>query len=85
MIETERLVLRRWRPEDAESLFEYANYTGFDLYDGVNVEVVGDAHNLSQYFDKQYDLIFCSAVFEHFAMPWIVACIYFVDSNPLPQ
>ena len=24
MIETERLVLRRWRPEDAESLFEYA-------------------------------------------------------------
>ena len=55
------------------SLFEYANYTGFDLYDGLNVDVVGDAHNLSQYFDKQYDLIFCSAVFEHFAMPWIVA------------
>ena len=55
------------------SLFEKANYTGFDLYDGPNVDVVGDAHQLSQYFNKKFDLIFCSAVFEHLAMPWIVA------------
>ena len=31
MIETERLVLRRWRPEDAESLFEYAKDPEVDL------------------------------------------------------
>ncbi len=53
--------------------FERANYTGFDYYPGENVNVVGDAHNLSQYFDKKFDLIFSSAVFEHLAMPWKVA------------
>ena len=53
--------------------FEKANYTGFDLYEGPNVDVVGDAHKLSDYFDKQFDLIFSSAVFEHLAMPWVVS------------
>ncbi len=53
--------------------FEKANYTGFDYYPGENVDIVGDAHNLSQYFDKKFDLIFSSAVFEHLAMPWKVA------------
>jgi len=39
------------------------------------VDVVGDAHKLSRYFPKgeQFDLIYSSACFEHFAMPWIVA------------
>lgn len=53
--------------------FKKANYTGFDLYEGPNVDVCGDAHYLSQYFDKKFDLIFCSAVFEHLEMPWVVA------------
>lgn len=52
------------------NLFEKANYVGFDYYGGDNVDVVGDAHRLSQYFDKKFDLIFSSAVFEHLAMPW---------------
>lgn len=50
--------------------FSNAHYTGFDYYAGENVDVVGDAHNLSAYFDHQFDLIFSSAVFEHLAMPW---------------
>ena len=56
-------------------LFSEANYVGFDFYDGNNVDVVGDAHKLSSYFDKtdKFDLIFSSAVFEHFHMPWVVA------------
>lgn len=54
-------------------LFNNANYTGFDFYPGDNVDVVGDAHKLSTYFPKKFDLIFSSAVFEHLAMPWIVA------------
>jgi len=54
-------------------VFQNANYTGFDLYEGENVDVVGDAHKLSSYFDKKFDLIFSSAVFEHLAMPWVVS------------
>ncbi len=48
---------------------------GFDYYPGANVDVVGDAHRLLDYFDPEepFDLIFSAAVFEHLAMPWIVA------------
>jgi len=55
--------------------FSAAHYVGFDFYEGENVDVVGDAHKLSSYFDEneKFDLIFSSAVFEHFHMPWIVA------------
>jgi ubiquinone/menaquinone biosynthesis C-methylase UbiE len=53
--------------------FQEAAYTGFDFYPGKNVDVVGDAHRLSSYFDKKFDLIFSSAVFEHFFMPWKVS------------
>ncbi|MDD3138672.1 MAG: class I SAM-dependent methyltransferase [Lachnospiraceae bacterium] len=55
------------------NLFERANYTGFDYYEGPNVDVVGDAHKLSTYFDKKFDLVFSSAVMEHLAMPWIAS------------
>lgn len=51
-----------------------ARYTGFDFYPGNNVDVVGDVHKLSNYFNgEKFDLIFSSACFEHFAMPWIAA------------
>jgi len=55
--------------------FPEANYVGFDFYHGENVDVVGDAHKLSTYFEnnEKFDIIFSSAVFEHLAMPWIVA------------
>lgn len=52
-----------------------AEYIGFDYYAGPNVDVVGDAHKLSSYFKEgtQFDIIYSSACFEHFAMPWLVA------------
>ena len=55
--------------------FSNATYVGFDFYDGDNVDVVGDAHKLSSYFkeEEKFDLIYSSACFEHFAMPWVVA------------
>lgn len=54
--------------------FSHAQYTGFDFYPGKNVDVVGDAHRLSSYFkNEKFDLIYSSACFEHFAMPWVVA------------
>lgn len=55
------------------SRFKHAEYIGFDYYAGENVDVVGDVHKLSTYFDKKFDLIFSSAVFEHLAMPWVAA------------
>lgn len=57
------------------SRFAQADYVGFDFYPGENVDVVGDAHRLTEYFAKgeKFDLIFASAVFEHLHMPWVVA------------
>ena len=59
----------------ARSKFSSAVYVGFDYYSGQNVDVVGDAHKLSTYFgpDEKFDIIYSSATFEHFAMPWVVA------------
>ena len=55
--------------------FPHATYVGFDYYPGDNVSVVGDAHQLSSYFENQppFDFVFSTACFEHFAMPWVVA------------
>lgn len=54
--------------------FDRATYVGFDYYEGGNVDVVGDAHRLSRHFAPgEFDLVFSSACFEHFAMPWVVA------------
>ena len=60
---------------DARERFSNATYVGFDYYPGANVDVVGDAHKLSSYFaeGEKFDIIYSHAVFEHFAMPWIVA------------
>jgi SAM-dependent methyltransferase len=58
----------------ARNHFCLAEYVGFDYYPGDNVDVVGDAHKLSQYFpSEEFDIIYSHAVFEHFAMPWVVA------------
>jgi hypothetical protein len=57
-----------------KSVIPNCDYTGFDVLAGENVDVVGDAHRLSEYFKPQsFDLVISFAVFEHLAMPWIVA------------
>jgi len=62
-------------PSNAREEFSKAKYVGFDFYPGKNVDVVGDAHKLSSYFgeNEKFDIIYSSACFEHFAMPWVVA------------
>lgn len=62
-------------PSNARIKFSESKYIGFDFYPGNNVDVVGDAHKLSSYFKKEekFDIIYSSACFEHFAMPWLVA------------
>ena len=54
--------------------FPNAAYVGFDLFPGPNVDVVGDAHQLTSYFGEgeKFDLIISIAVFEHLYMPWVV-------------
>lgn len=50
-----------------------ADYVGFDVVPGPNVDVVGDAHLLSSLVDRSFDFVFSAATFEHLLMPWIVA------------
>ena len=48
-------------------------YIGFDIHEGPNVDIVGDAHELGALFLKeQFDVVMSKAVFEHLAMPWKV-------------
>jgi Methyltransferase domain len=48
-------------------------YTGLDVLAGENVDIVGDAHELSRIFPvDNFDAAFSMAVFEHLAMPWKV-------------
>lgn len=50
------------------------SYTGFDYYPDGNTDVVGDAHKLSEYLEENsFDAVFSLSVFEHLAMPWVVA------------
>jgi hypothetical protein len=50
------------------------DYVGLDILPGPNVDVVGDAHELSRLFpDRRFVAAFSTSVFEHLAMPWKVA------------
>lgn len=45
----------------------------FDVLSGENVDIVGDAHELSSYFTRDYfDAVMSICVFEHLSMPWKV-------------
>jgi hypothetical protein len=48
-------------------------YSGFDVLDGPNVDVVGDAHQLSRSYPSDYfDGVMAFSVLEHLMMPWKV-------------
>jgi SAM-dependent methyltransferase len=52
---------------------ERLEYVGLDILAGPNVDVVGDAHELSTIFpEKRFAAVFSTSVFEHLAMPWKV-------------
>nr|WP_294508048.1 methyltransferase domain-containing protein [uncultured Rhodopila sp.] len=53
--------------------FNAAEYVVFDVMDGDNVNVVGDAHQLAAYFPaNHFDAVLSTSVFEHLLMPWAV-------------
>lgn len=46
-------------------------YSGLDVMDGANVDVVGDAHRLSSLYPAQhFDAVMACSVLEHLLMPW---------------
>jgi len=46
-------------------------YVGLDILPGENVDLVGDAHEMSLLFPPEsFDAIFSMSVFEHLMMPW---------------
>ncbi len=48
--------------------------TVLDILPGENVDVVGDAHKMSELFPpRTFDAVFSNSVFEHLMMPWTVA------------
>ena len=50
-----------------------ASYVGFDIVDGPNVDVLGDAHAFAEHFEpSSIDAVFSLSTFEHLAMPWVV-------------
>lgn len=50
------------------------DYVGLDVLDGPNVDVVGDAHQLSRLFARgRFDAVMALSVIEHIAMPWKLA------------
>jgi hypothetical protein len=52
----------------------HLSYVGLDILPGPNVDIVGDAHELSRVFPQQrFVAVFSASVFEHLAMPWKVA------------
>lgn len=47
--------------------------TIFDVVDSEGVDVVGDAHRLSSYFEpNSFDFVLSVSVFEHLHSPWVV-------------
>lgn len=58
------IVRRDWVPEGWE-------YTGLDIMEGANVDVVGDAHRLSDILPAEsFDAVMAFSVLEHLLMPW---------------
>lgn len=51
---------------------ETSIYTGVDVLPGENVDVVADAHFLSQAVSGPFDFVYSASVFEHLLMPWQV-------------
>lgn len=58
----------------ADTIPNPGRYVGLDVLDGENVDVVGDIHQLSSYFeDEEFDLMYSMSVFEHLMFPWKAA------------
>lgn len=56
---------------DRSAEYPGSQVTVFDIIEGDNVDVVGDAHEISAYFnDDHFDAFVSVSVIEHILMPW---------------
>jgi len=52
----------------------YSEYVGTDVEEGIDVDIVADAHKLSDTLgEERYDVIISCSTFEHFKYPTLVA------------
>lgn len=59
---------------DYSRLYPNNRVTVFDVLPGENVDVVGDAHELTRHFpERTFEFLRTSCVFEHILMPWKTA------------
>lgn len=59
---------------DRKQIFPGKDVVVFDIHESENVDVVGDAHALSDHFPPDhFDAVMSTSVFEHLLMPWKVA------------
>jgi hypothetical protein len=59
---------------DLSALFGETECVVLDILPGENVDVVGDAHSMSNLFESEsFDAIYSVSTFEHLLMPWAVA------------
>jgi SAM-dependent methyltransferase len=63
------------RPTHHKHYIDYpVNYVMTDFQDGLDVDVVCDAHDLlSKFRPASFDAVLSCSTFEHFEKPWIVA------------
>jgi SAM-dependent methyltransferase len=50
-----------------------ATYVMSDVEEGVDVDVVADAHDLAPFDDASLDAVIAASVWEHLARPWVAA------------
>jgi len=50
-----------------------SKYTGVDIKEGPNVDIVTDVHTISNNIKGKYDFAFSISVWEHLIMPWVAA------------
>ena len=55
-------------------MFKGMDYVGVDIMDGENVDIVGDAHTLSESVGRnRFDGLYTVSTYEHLIMPWKAA------------
>lgn len=55
-----------WLPLGAEHIKS-------DMYDGIDVDVIADAHDLGPFKDEEFDAVIAISVWEHLERPWVAA------------
>lgn len=55
-----------WLPEESTHVMS-------DAFNGMDVDVVADAHGLSPFQDEEFDAVIAVSVWEHLERPWIAA------------